>query len=165
MRKDFETTSIQEQFYDFGIADRNYPTNTTRKPATRAQIGMLAGLTPTSGTFSSYLSALRTEDLIVESDRGIELSEAGLDLVGHVPPAKTGDELADLWKPRFKAGGRRMFDALIQFPDGLSRAELAAEAGLENGSGTYSSYLSSLRRAGVIEETDGHVKLREEFLS
>ena len=129
-------------------------------PLTRGQIATLSDISPTSGTFSDYLSAIRSAGYIVESRDGgenvIALSDAGRDLVtGELGAgAPTSDQLLEMWGRKLKAGARRMLDALHDVhPDGLTRSELGERAEISTTSGTFSDYLSMLRRNGLLDES------------
>jgi hypothetical protein len=131
-------------------------------PLTRAQIGTLAGLSSTSGTFSDYLSSLRRAGYIDERGQSGGRSPTpawpSWDPTGPRAP-QTTDELVTLWRNRFKKGARAMLDKLVeQYPRGLTREELGTAVEMSHSSGTFSDYLSSLRRAGLLDESDGAVR-------
>ena len=68
-------------------------------------------------------------------------------------------DLQEQWRRKLTGGAQRMFDILLrEYPDGLSRQELADAAELVASSGTYSNYLSILRTNNLIEEYDGMVR-------
>jgi DNA-binding transcriptional ArsR family regulator len=124
-------------------------------PLTRVQVGTLAEVQP-GGTFSSYLSALRAAGLVdLLADGRLVLTDEGQTRVaGEIGSgAPTTAELVATWRRKMKAGAGRMLDVLVVIhPDGLTRAELAERAEVQPG-GTFSSYLSSLRRNGLLDET------------
>jgi hypothetical protein len=126
-------------------------------PLTRSQLGTLADVTP-GGTFSSYLSTLNRAGLIEEmTDKRVGLSSAGVELVGDRlgAGAPSPAELQVMWERKLKAGARRMLDHLMGvYPEGLDRAALGERADVTPG-GTFSSYLSSLRRNNLAEERSG----------
>jgi hypothetical protein len=128
------------------------------RPLTRVQIATLSGLVPFSGTYASYMSALRTAGFIIndESGTGVELTDAGRAFVaaGGLPPRPTSSaELIALWSGKLKAGARRMLDVLVaSYPSTVGRGTLASGAGMEPGSGTFASYLSSLRSNGLVTD-------------
>jgi hypothetical protein len=131
------------------------------QPLTRAQIGTLAGLSSTSGTFSDYLSALRRHGYIAEDGQMVSITAPGLDYLGpNAPkPPQTTDELVALWSGRFKKGARAMLDVLVaDYPGRLTREELGQAVGMSHTSGTFSDYLSALRRAGLLDESNGAVR-------
>lgn len=125
-------------------------------PLTRGQIATLSDVSPAGGTFSDYLSAIRSNGLIVEDRNVIALSGAGQTLVaGELGRgAPTSDELLEMWGRKLKAGARRMLQVLHDaHPDGLSRADLAERAEVSAAGGTFSDYLSALRRNGMLDES------------
>lgn len=130
------------------------------EPLTRVQVGTLADITPKSGTFSDYLSALKRAELIIEEHGRIALTPGGqeqtVDTLGSGAPTPT--ELQAMWGAKLKAGARRMLDALMEaHPDGLTRHALAERSEITAGSGTFSDYLSMLRRTTLAHESGGYV--------
>lgn len=122
----------------------------------RTALGLLAGLSAQSGTFSTYLGRLRARGW-VDADRSrLIATEAGVRALGHFEPLPTGSGLVDYWLKWVGQGGeRRMLEVLVDAGDhGLSRNELAAAAGLAPASGTFSTYLGRLRRVNLIEGRD-----------
>ncbi len=120
---------------------------------TRAQLASLSRFKVTGGTFNTYYSTLRRAGLITEHDGLIELSDDGGAVAGvdTAAPASTA-ELLEQWRTALKAGARTMLDLLIQaYPDALTREELAQRAGYEVSGGTFNTYLSTLRRNGLVE--------------
>lgn len=124
-------------------------------PMTRAQVATLAGLSPRSGTFSTYLGDLRGAGFIEEAaDKTVQISGQGLAyLDGDYEPPASAEELAELWKSKLRAGARRMLDHLLEMhPAWCTRIELAEAIEMSTRSGTFSTYLGDLRRNGLIEE-------------
>jgi hypothetical protein len=130
------------------------------EPLTRVQLGTLADITPTSGTFSDYINALKRVGY-VDEERGVAfLTDAGLeeaaDEVGGQVPSP--EELAAMWSRKFKLGARRMLDELMRaYPDGLTRDDLAERTEITRSSGTFSDYINALKRNKVADEHGGLV--------
>src|SRR4029077_5248596 len=58
---------------------------------------------------------------------------------------------------KLRSGAERMLAALAQWsPEGMSEGQMRAHAGLKK-SGTFSAYMSDLRRGSYIEERNGMV--------
>lgn len=140
---------------------RQYPMRISR-----SQLGTLAKLRHTGGTFSSYLSALRTNGLIVEDGSGLlaptdaGFAEAGIAATDPV----TTEELREQWRSVLKLGARKMLDVLLdRYPDSVARSELADAVGLEPTGGTFSSYLSSLRSNGLAVVNSSAVRADDIF--
>ncbi|RKT86929.1 hypothetical protein SAMN05421805_12413 [Saccharopolyspora antimicrobica] len=128
---------------------------------TRTQLATLSLLKATSGTFSSYLSRLRSRELISIDGGYVSLTGRGCRSAGvrSVKPMPEG-EVRREWLAVLRGGARRILEALIDVGSvGLTRDELAREAGLKATSGTYSAYLAKLRNNGLIEVVDGKIRI------
>lgn len=126
---------------------------------TRPQLALLANMSPKSGTYGTYLSLLKSQNLI---DVGSEVSitEGGLACVDtEKPKAQTQEEVLDMWRNILTGGARRMFDVLVNvYPQAIGRTELGYLTGMSSNSGTFGTYLSLLRRKGLIEVAEASVK-------
>lgn len=134
---------------------------------TRSQIATLAGLSPTSGTFSTYLGHLRKGGYLVEEGDTLRPTTLGVEyLDGDVPdaPASTA-ELLELWSAKLKLGARRMLAELVaRYPEVLTRDDLAEAVEMSPSSGTFSTYLGHLRRNGLIDEPQrGEVRASDDL--
>lgn len=120
---------------------------------TRAQIGTLAGLTPSGETFASYWSTLIDQGLIIEDGDACTITESGLAALGERAPdpfPMTPDEIRNLWARHLKPGARRILDILTDaHPDQLTHDELADRADSTSNAVTFSAHLSTLRRNGL----------------
>ncbi len=127
---------------------------------TRAQVGGLAKVKRTGGTFGTYLSMLRQAGYIDEDGKRVTLTQSGLDALGvDIPPPATTEEIIAMWSDRFPAGARSMVNVLVAgYPEWFDRQELGERAGLTTSGGTFGTYLSMLRTAELIEENDGLVR-------
>jgi hypothetical protein len=133
-------------------------------PLTRGQLATLSDVSPAGGTFSDYLSAIRGNGLIVEERGTIGLTEAGLSLMSAElgQRAPTSEELLETWGRKLKAGARRMLQVLHDaYPEGMSRTELSERADVSAAGGTFSDYLSALRRNGLLDESGGLIRAGE----
>lgn len=129
---------------------------------TRAQLGTLSGLTPSGGTFNTYLSVLKRHGLVSEGPDGLlDITPAGFAHLGSdVPTAPTSPgEVLEMWRQALRAGERRMLDELVRaYPGWLTRDELGARTGIVPTGGTFGTYLSVLRRNGLIEVDGDRVR-------
>lgn len=128
---------------------------------TRTQVGTLAGLAHTGGTFTTYYGELRRRGLIVEDGDDVIITDAGLDALGdEMPdvPATVADVVA-MWRPHLKGGARRMLDVLVDaYPDTLNRDQLGVAVEIEPTGGTFSTYLGTLRRNGLADVDGAEVR-------
>ena len=130
----------------------------------RAELAILANLSPKAGTYSDYLSSLRKDELIDGDGGDFWITDLGIATLGHFKSVPiSGDALIEKWMDHCGGGKGRIFAALAEAGDaGLSRTDLAAAAELNAKAGTYSDYLSYWRRLGIIEGR-GHFRLAEIF--
>jgi hypothetical protein len=122
---------------------------------TRASLGTLSGFTPSGGTYLSYLSTLRTNNLIEEDTEGVFATESGIALIGpdRVPAPATSEEVQRMWMSKLKSGEANMLAALVEvYPESMTRVQLAERVGMESSGGTFLSYLSTLRTNRLLEE-------------
>ena len=121
---------------------------------TRAQLGFLAKFAPSGGTFSTYLGTLKRAGLIEERDKRTYPTDAG-EREADVVLIEGADRL-ELWRANLRPGELRMLDVLVElFPAAIGRRELGHETGFTASGGTFSTYLGTLRRLGLIETTPG----------
>lgn len=132
---------------------------------TKSQLGSLSGYTPSGGTFSTYLSTLRKNNLIKEDHSGaLSITDAGLDWFGgERPEAPTSTkELLEMWRSKLLAGERKMLDVLINNrPEPISKEELGDQSGYIATGGTFSTYLSTLRKNGLATVEGNVVRVSE----
>lgn len=126
---------------------------------TRAQLALMANMSPKSGTFGTYLSLLRSQRLI-EIGAEVSITEEGRAYIGAeklVP--QTQEEILGMWRNNLKGGTRKMFDVLVHiYPQQIDRVKLGRLTEMSSTSGTFSTYLSLLRRTGLAEVQGVFVK-------
>ena len=128
---------------------------------TRAQLGTLAHLTSSAGTFGNYYGILRRRRLLEEDGQGnVRVTQEGLDLVGEIPPAPdTHEEIVAMWKSNLVAGAARMLDVVVEvWPEWITKQELAERAELTSSAGTFGNYMGLLRRNNLIEVQSGQIR-------
>lgn len=125
------------------------------RPLTRSQVGALSGFTPSGGTFQTYVSTLRRQNLaeVVGDTLRLVSVDAAREILGAIPPRpRTLPALVELWRKPLRAGENKMLDAVIaSHPNAISRDELAREVAMEPTGGTFQTYLSTLRRNGLVK--------------
>lgn len=126
---------------------------------THVQLATLSGLAPSSGTFNTYLSSLKTQSLIiaVEKHKLYTISREG-ELIarslGMQRTEYTRESLVKLWYDKMAAGERRMLDAVLaSHPIAIQKSEIAEIAGLGAKSGTFNTYMSHLKSNGLVTLT------------
>lgn len=134
-------------------------------PITRARMGALAGLSYKSGTFGTYLATLKREMAIEEQGGGFVATSIGLDMAGDVEPMPTDSEsIISLWMGIVKGGAARMLRTLANYyPESISRELLGEEAEISSTSGTFGTYLATLKRNGLITQNGSLLKASDEL--
>jgi uncharacterized protein len=124
---------------------------------TNQQLGVRAGVSSRSGTFSTYLGRARSQGWI--DGRGtVRITDAGLAALGHYDPLPEGAELAAYWIAELGGGAARMLRALVDaYPNALTNEQLGQAAQISHVSGTFSTYLGRLR---ALELVTGRGELR-----
>lgn len=129
-----------------------------RHPAgySHAQVGALTRFSPNGGTFRTYMSDLRREGVIEERGGLIYASEKGILLMGDSIPAKptTHQEAMRQWQTALRAGAYRMLEVVVdEGIMGIDRSDLATSVSMEENGGTFRTYLSDLKRNGLIRSS------------
>lgn len=133
---------------------------------TNRQIGVRAGLSSKSGTFSTYLSKGRSSGWIVDQGDRRAITEEGLAALGTYDPLPAGRDLLDHWLRELgDSGAARLLSAAAEaYPSALTNAEAGERANLSAASGTFSTYLSKLRTLELITGR-GEVRASDELFA
>lgn len=68
------------------------------------------------------------------------------------------EEMLAMWRGALKAGARQMLDVLVaNYPASLGKDQLAELVEMVATGGTFQTYLSTLRRNGLIEVSGGEI--------
>lgn len=131
----------------------------------RKKIGVRTGLVTSSGTFGTYISSARTMGWIAGNDDALAITQTGLDVLGSYEQLPTGRSLYVYWMNQFGAGGvARILQAICEsYPAPLSKHEVAERAGLAASSGTFGTYLSTLRGLDLITGKDSFTAAADLF--
>lgn len=133
-------------------------------PISKPRAGAIAGLSYKSGSFNTYISTLKREGLIEQEGNEYIITELGLEQVGEVQPLPSGEELVNLWCNIVKGGASRILRVLYEnYPNSLSKEEVGELAELSPNSGSFNTYLSTLKRNGLIKVNRKEIKLSEEL--
>jgi hypothetical protein len=134
--------------------------------AGNAILGVRAGLSSRSGTFTTYLGALRSDDLITSNGDAFELTSHGSVVLGRYDPLPEGEDLYRHWLSELgSSGAARMLTVLHDaYPRSLSRDELGLLASISSVSGTFTTYLGKLRSLELVTGSK-ELKASEEFFS
>lgn len=132
---------------------------------TNQQLGVRAGVSSRSGTFSTYLSRARVNGWI--NGRGsLQITDAGLNALGAYDHLPEGKELVAHWLTELGgSGAARILRVLVDaYPEELDNETVGQRAEISHRSGTFSTYLSRLRTLQLVEGR-GRIRASEELFS
>jgi hypothetical protein len=136
---------------------------------TKTRMAALARLSHTSGSFSTYMSTLKREGLLIGEGNLFTITEEGLKHAGEVDPLPTDpDELINLWCGVIgeNGGAARMLRVLAaNYPNEIGKSYLGEAVSMSSTSGSFSTYLSTLKRNGLIKIIGQSVKASEELFN
>jgi len=119
-----------------------------------------------SGTFTTYMSDLRKGGYIEERDGMVFATDAGMQYFGgNVPDApRSTEEVLAVWEPKLRDGARRILRVLVEAGGNPVPLEELTERASMTKSGTFTTYLSDLRTARLIETGRGVAMANKETL-
>lgn len=134
-------------------------------PVTKARMAAIAGLSYKSGTFGTYCASLIRQGYLQRNGPDFIATEDGMRIIGDVPELPTDPEtLINMWMGIVKGGASRMLRALADvYPNGMTKEELGEVANISHISGTFSTYLATLKRNGLIKVHGKEIKISEEI--
>lgn len=135
-----------------------------RPGLTDSQIGVRAGLSSSSGTFGTYMSSARVNGWIVDDSGRRSITEDGLHALGEFNPLPSGSELLRYWLGKLgNSGAARILQAAADsYPNELSYEQAGEQAMISHTSGTFGTYLSTLRTLELIQGK-GVIKASDEL--
>jgi uncharacterized protein len=135
---------------------------------TESQLAAQVQMKKTGGTWGTYKSDLKGGGYIEIRDGLWFATEEGRAYVGADAPEMpaTTEEVVALWGSKLRSGARKMLDALVaQRGRSMSRESLGSAVEMEPAGGTFGTYLSDLKQAGLIlVDRDGIRANRETLL-
>lgn len=138
------------------------------KPS-RGIVAAVAGVSPASSSYANNVSRLSSLGLVEYPMQGLlQLSDAGRELAEYPASPPTIKQLHESWRrcPAFAPAHVRILDAVIaQWPDDLSREELAEAVDVSPASSSFANNVSRLSSLGLIKYPGpGRVEANPELL-
>jgi uncharacterized protein len=159
------------------VYDPDRPLKAERKPLaalasvypagmTEAQWAVAAGLKRTGGTWGTYVSRLRMAGRIAEQGDMFFATEQGIaDLGGDIPQLPPpGPALVEFWAGKITGASKMLRYIAEQYPNFITRDDLGAALDLATGGGTFGTYLSRLRKPGLIEEQGDQLRAAPQLM-
>lgn len=134
-------------------------------PLDRAQLGVMTGMSPTTGPFGVELARLRRQGLIDGGGKAMLITAAGRVELGEFTPLPTGHALFEYWTNKLGRPADKILRALRSaHGKALSREDLGAATGLSFGTGPFGVALALLRRMQLIKGGGKAMTLSPGFL-
>jgi hypothetical protein len=127
---------------------------------TRVQVAMMAAYSHSSGGYANLLGKLSSGGYVTYPSPGlVELTEQGRAVANEAGLPSTNEGVQQAVLARLPAPQQRLLSILIsEWPNSLTREQLAEEAGYSPTSGGFANLLGKLRTGALIDYPDkGHV--------
>ncbi len=122
------------------------------KQRTKVQVATLTGYAHTGGGFCNALSSLKTAGLMTGSGDSFEITETGFHALGEFDPLPTGGALLNHWLGQLSKAERGILEAVAEeWPNTLTKEQIAAQAGYAPDGGGFNNALSRLRTLELIK--------------
>jgi hypothetical protein len=133
------------------------------RPLDRAQLGIMTGLSASTGPFGVALAQLRRDGLIDGGGKAMVITRAGLDALGQWTPLPTGHALFEYWCAKLGTTSEKILRALRKADRPLSKSDLGDATGLSSGTGPFGVALAELRRLQLIQGGGPAMTLSPDF--
>jgi hypothetical protein len=132
----------------------------------KRQVSAFAGVSPKSGAYGNNLGALRTRGLISYPNPGyVALTDDGRSIASVPDRLDTTDDYHRAWFEMLSSARVKILKILIeQYPEALSKEELAIRAEVSPTSGAFGNNLGGLRSLGIIDYPQSGVAVATNIL-
>lgn len=129
----------------------------------RPQLGVMTGLSATTGPFGVALAQLRRDGLIDGGGAAMTITARGRLEVGDYAPLPTGHALFEYWANKLGSTQAKVLRALRSSQESMSKADLGAATGLSHSTGPFGVALAELRRMQLIAGGGSGMQLSPDF--
>lgn len=122
----------------------------------RRDTAIKALMTPTSGTFTTYVSKLKSNGYIGEADGNLVLVKS---LPNLPSPPEPGDPLVEEWAKELDGKAKDILRFVArEYPTEFDRPKIADGVGMPPDSGTFTTYMSRISGKGLFEKVGRRIK-------
>lgn len=126
----------------------------------KQRLATLSGFSASGGTFNTYISELKRNGWIIGND-DLSITDEGSEQTE--PEAiPSGEELLNLWKSKFREGAAKILQFVFEKVE-TNKTEVGSATGFEPSGGTFNTYISELRRNGLICVDGDQISISQEF--
>lgn len=130
---------------------------------TKQRLATLAGFSASGGTFNTYLSELKRLNWVEQNGDTLSITDLGR-AASNPATIPSGRELLDMWMGKFRQGAGKILEHLFeQYPNVVSKGEVGAVTGFEPSGGTFNTYISELKRNGLVKQSGDGLVISDEF--
>jgi len=131
-------------------------------PLKKQRLATLSGFSVKGGTFNTYISELKRNGWI-EGNNEFYITQEGLNN-SYPEKIPSGEELLILWKKKFREGCGKILQFIYEsYPNTLTMEDIGINTGFESSGGTFNTYISELKRNGLIIIEGNNIKISGEF--
>lgn len=131
------------------------------------QVGIMAGVSHTSGSFVAALADLRRAGYVEGQSSELRITQTGIEALGTYPRLPGGDQLFQFWCDRMGKYCTKILQVLRvrhrQELGPVSAAEIGAAAEVSHTSGSFVEAIAKLRRAELVTGSSGALELSAEL--
>ena len=159
---DNDIDNVIDKDIELGICARkiySFLYNNPEAEFTKSQVGAMTGYSQKSGGFNNAIYQLNTLNLI-ERERGmIKVKKMDPDIAGEY------DFTKEAILSKLALCPRKIYEFLLANPyEEYSKEELSEQTGYSSGSGGFNNAIYKLNTLGLIERSNGQIKLNPELL-
>lgn len=138
----------------------NWLSGASPEGLSKQRLATLSGFAVSGGTFNTYISELKRNGWITGTDILVITKEGEQNATPETIP--NGEELLQLWKSKFRAGAGSILEYVFK-TSSTSKEEIGSILNFEITGGTFNTYLSELKRNGLIKVEGNIVSIADEF--
>lgn len=117
----------------------------------KRQVSLLTGYASEGGGFNNALGNLRTSGLMTGTKESLTITDEGRRRLGPIDALPSGAELVSFWMHKLGKAERAILTATTAvWPQSMSKAEIAEQAGYEASGGGFNNALGRLRTLNLI---------------
>jgi hypothetical protein len=139
------------------------------KPITKQRMASLSTMSVSSGTFGTYLASLKKNGYLVIVGSNLMITESGIAKAGNIDPLPTDPlQVIEMWCQIVGngSGAARILRFLgTQYPKSFLKIEIGRAVEMSSTSGSFGTYLSTLKKNNLISIDSGRVKASDDLFN
>lgn len=135
------------------------------KSCSKVKIGIFAGYSSKSGSFSNAISKLKNAGYVNANNGDLEITQKGVEQVVFVEPLpNTNEKILSFWINKVgKCAGEILKIVVPIYPNSISKYDVGEQTYYSPNSGSFSNAISKLKTLGLIEYSNAQLKATEDM--